>query len=330
LANPQTFRGNAKVIYDTLVNSGATPQGARGILAGLMGESRTLDPEEVQPKTGAYGIGQWLGDRQDKLTDYADRNELEPDDINTQSNFLVDELQNNPSYAKTWREATNPGASAQDVLSTHVRNFERPYPHDPAATAADIARRSQFLGQQPPEITPAAFHPIAGNLSDIPGGNLAAAPPLPQPPTQPYALPPGAATAAPAAPPAPVNPPYVNTTGPRGSGDVVVRPDPTRGATDPNMPVVGGGGLGPTADPDMNEIGDWRPQLHGQPAGYRSISGQASDLPPSKQTMLAAALAQGPGQGQTPPPIDPAMLALALQGNGAAVPGFSGGFDFGQ
>jgi hypothetical protein len=78
----------------------------------------------------------------------------------------------------------------------------------------------------------------------------------------------------------------------------------------------------------MNDLG-FGPTMALPSAGFRNISGQASDLPPSQQAMLAAALAQG--QGQPAPQVDPAMLALALQGgSGAASPGFSGGFDFGQ
>jgi hypothetical protein len=361
--------GNAKIIYDTLVNSGATPQGAHGILAGLMGESRTLDPEAVQRDTGAYGIGQWLGARQGRLTDYAAENELEPDDINTQSNFLVHELQNDPSYAKTWAAATNPNATAQNVLATHVANYERPSKTE-GGIQAEVTRRTPFLEQQPSEITPAAFHPIAGKLSDIPGaaeigrsagaparpagfgfGNISGqvsnvpraeagpmnAPPLPpgaaipppQPPPLPYALPPGTATAPPGAAPAPPLPTVRSSTGPQGSGDVVARPDPTAGTWQ--------------ADPNMPEVYPGRPLDRGPmavpaspaPRVPPSEGGQppgtlnVMNVPPPPSQQAMLASALAQGQGQPAPAVDQNLLALALQGGGAPDFGSADGGLFG-
>jgi hypothetical protein len=46
--------------------------------------------------------------------------------------------------------------------------------------------------------------------------------------------------------------------------------------------------------------------------------------PPDQQDALAAALAQT--QPQTPPPVDPNMLAMALQGNAPDFGGMGGFF----
>lgn len=49
-----------------LTGRGATPQQALGIAGALYAESR-LDPNARNPTSGAFGIGQWLGDRRDGL-----------------------------------------------------------------------------------------------------------------------------------------------------------------------------------------------------------------------------------------------------------------------
>jgi hypothetical protein len=391
---------NEQIVTAALIRAGATPQGARGIVASMKGESfARLDPTAGSLQ-GHYGIAQWGGSRIGDLQNFAKQTGGAVSDINTQAGFLVHELQNNKLYAPTWAKATDQNATALDTMNTHVANFERP--GGPATVAAAQATRAKVLEPaeqaptaaapaatplppakpadivvgapsvplpparpadvgagvplppaRPPDVLPPVrpagvgvpvpvpparpagfgFGNISGQVSDIgaPVPRAESGPmtpgPLPVPPAQPYTLPPAAA---PDAPLPPVNPPpWASATGPRGSGDVVARPNPMTGY-DPNMPVVPGG-LGPTTDPNMNAIGDWRPQLHGLPAGYRSV--MDTPPPPSQQDMLANALAQP----SPAPQVDPAMLALALQNNGGA-PNFSdfsdfsggfGGFDFG-
>jgi hypothetical protein len=123
---------------------------------------------------------------------------------------------------------------------------------------------------------------------------------------------------------------------PGGRGDIVSRTlpyaigdMPKDKALDPNMPVVTP--AGPQADEIESFGAENEPyRNYSGGTGFRNISGQASDLPPSQQTMLAGALAQG--QPQPTPPIDPALLALALNGGAANVGGadFGGGLGFGS
>jgi hypothetical protein len=207
--------------------------------------------------------------------------------------------------------------------------------------------------------TPAGFHPIPGNLSDIPGGNAAAAPPVPLPPARPanvgvpIPLPPS--RPANVGVPIPLPPSRPAAAGlPPGAAMPVPGPAAMPSAVgDPGLTGTGlggttgyGGGQGGTGRQSGGE-GSTGGESGGSTSGAESLPGLPSNAsfpsrntwadinaaPPSQQAMLAAALAQGPGQGQTPPAIDPAMLALALQGNGAApnIGGdFGGGFGFGS
>jgi hypothetical protein len=160
---------NVKTVYDTLINSGATPQGAQGIIASTMGESgKGLDPKlennsgtehpgALNPN-GSYGIAQWNGPRQAGLQKFAQQMGLDPSDINAQAGYMVHEMQND--YAPTWKAATDPNATAQSVLATHVANYE-----SPAHPQAQILNRIKYLQNVPSFGQQAMNNPLASALS---------------------------------------------------------------------------------------------------------------------------------------------------------------------
>lgn len=87
-----------------LVNElGIDPKAASGIVGGLMlesgGNTTDISPTAKNPKSGSYGIGQWLGPRQDELMAFAEETGGDPNDLDTQISFLIHELKGSESGA---------------------------------------------------------------------------------------------------------------------------------------------------------------------------------------------------------------------------------------
>lgn len=87
-----------------LVNElGIDPKAASGIVGGLMlesgGNTTDISPTAKNPKSGSYGIGQWLGSRQDDLMAFAEKTGGDPNDLDTQISFLIHELKGSENGA---------------------------------------------------------------------------------------------------------------------------------------------------------------------------------------------------------------------------------------
>lgn len=87
-----------------LVNElGIDPKAASGIVGGLMlesgGNTTDISPTAKNPKSGSYGIGQWLGSRQDDLMAFAEETGGDPSDLDTQISFLIHELKGSENGA---------------------------------------------------------------------------------------------------------------------------------------------------------------------------------------------------------------------------------------
>lgn len=87
-----------------LVNElGIDPKAASGIVGGLMlesgGNTTDISPTAKNPKSGSYGIGQWLGPRQDELMAFAEETGGDPSDLDTQISFLIHELKGSENGA---------------------------------------------------------------------------------------------------------------------------------------------------------------------------------------------------------------------------------------
>lgn len=82
---------------------GIDPKAASGIVGGLMlesgGNTTDISPTAKNPNSGSYGIGQWLGSRQDDLMAFAEETGGDPSDLDTQISFLIHELKGSENGA---------------------------------------------------------------------------------------------------------------------------------------------------------------------------------------------------------------------------------------
>ncbi|NBW08592.1 MAG: hypothetical protein EBR82_11265 [Caulobacteraceae bacterium] len=113
---------------------------ARGIAAGIYAESNGGDPKAVNPKSGAYGIGQWLGSRQRELF-----KRYGPDPtLMQQLEFMNWELKGGDQGGAAVRSARG----EQAVLDAYIRKFMRPAAGP--ETTGDIERGQRALRQYRP------------------------------------------------------------------------------------------------------------------------------------------------------------------------------------
>lgn len=125
----------AATIRGLLEARGVTGHYADGIMAGAHAES-LLDPQAVNPTSGAYGIGQWLGSRKAALFKrYGNAPTLEQ-----QIDFLVWELNGGDHGGASVLK----GATAQDVARAYIVDFMRPAAG--RETTGDLERAAAFLG----------------------------------------------------------------------------------------------------------------------------------------------------------------------------------------
>lgn len=108
--------------YTHLSSAGFEPHQAAGIVGNLFQES-SLNPNAVNPKSGAYGMAQYLGPRKKQLIQFAQANGASPSDPRTQLDFMVSELNGPESRARDrLLEAKTPEEAAQ-IFRVH---YERP------------------------------------------------------------------------------------------------------------------------------------------------------------------------------------------------------------
>lgn len=118
-----------------LQSQGLTPGQASGVAAGINAESLS-NPNAVNPTSGAYGIGQWLGARKAALfAQYGSSPTLQQ-----QLDFLVSELAGGDRGGPVVMAQSNP----LDVLTAYITKFMRPAAG--AETTGDIARGTAYLG----------------------------------------------------------------------------------------------------------------------------------------------------------------------------------------
>lgn len=115
---------------------GFTREHAQGIAAGMFAESR-FNAGAVNPTSGAFGIGQWLGARKAELFRRYGPNPS----LGQQLEFMLWEMTNTEKRAGG---AIRGQTSARGALEAYVRDFMRPGP----GTAGDLARGAQYLSAQ--------------------------------------------------------------------------------------------------------------------------------------------------------------------------------------
>lgn len=127
-------------VVNFLINQGQfSPEKARGIASGLFAESG-LNPEAVNPTSGAYGIAQWLGDRKKRLFALYGQHP----NLQQQLAFLVWELHGgDPRGTAAVSAAPN---TAGGTAAAFIGGFERPG----AGYGGDIGRSNAALAAHPP------------------------------------------------------------------------------------------------------------------------------------------------------------------------------------
>lgn len=123
-------------IVDYLTDAGLTPGQARGIAAGIHAESAS-NPNAVNPTSGAYGIGQWLGPRKRELFRRYGNNPT----LSEQLEFLTWELRGGDHGGA---RVLAQGDEAQ-VLRSYIVDFMRPAKG--AETTGDLERGMAALGR---------------------------------------------------------------------------------------------------------------------------------------------------------------------------------------
>jgi hypothetical protein len=107
----------AKFAIDYLKSQGLSDNAARGSVAGSIAESR-LDPNAVNPTSGAFGIGQWLGDRKAALFAKFGPNP----NFDQQLQFLAQELNGGDRGGA----AVTGSRSSHEALFRYITKFMRP------------------------------------------------------------------------------------------------------------------------------------------------------------------------------------------------------------
>lgn len=134
-----------KFAIDYLKSRGVSDQVARGIVAGSIAESQ-FDPGAVNPKSGAFGIGQWTKSRRDVLSAQYSRNPT----FDQQLQFLVQELQGGDPGGRFVLASRN----APEALLNYITRFMRP--KDGRETAGDLQRGMQALAALGVNASPSA------------------------------------------------------------------------------------------------------------------------------------------------------------------------------
>lgn len=80
---------NAERVYNALINAGFSPVAASAFLGNFYAENG-IEPGTSIPEKGSCGIAQWIGDRKTRLVEYANERGLDPTDLQTQIDYLIE------------------------------------------------------------------------------------------------------------------------------------------------------------------------------------------------------------------------------------------------
>jgi hypothetical protein len=109
---------NLDTVLAFLQGKGLTPARAAGVAGNLQVESN-FDPTAHNDREGAIGIAQWEGGRRTALDNYARATGGSETDLNTQLNFLWQELQSSENGAYQQLMATSDAGTAAAVFDQY-------------------------------------------------------------------------------------------------------------------------------------------------------------------------------------------------------------------
>lgn len=143
--------------YNFFLGRGYSSNAAAGISAGLYAESN-LNPTNVNPTSGAYGVGQWLGARKSSLFNTYGANPT----FTQQLGFVDSELR-----AGNGGSVIANSSSPSVALGNFINLFERPGP----GTAGDMTRGNNALTQLGADPLASGGNLLDDALSWIGGGS---------------------------------------------------------------------------------------------------------------------------------------------------------------
>ena len=114
----QDLKGNKKKAMKFFYSKGFSPHQAAGIVGNFIGESN-LDPNAVNPSSGAFGLAQWLGSRKKKLISKYGKNPT----FDQQLEFAWEELNGDEKFALNKLLQTQ---SVDEAVNSFMQHFERP------------------------------------------------------------------------------------------------------------------------------------------------------------------------------------------------------------
>jgi len=179
---------NARLAFDYFVGQGLSPVQAAGIVGNLQGESgQGLNPQAVnrgdgRDGTDSVGIAQWNSERAQALKNYAASKGMPWDDLNTQLEFLHQELKGPESAAyKGLLAATTPEDAGRAMLAyERPKDWNKPGAHPERGQYASKVFAAYGGGQpQASPLSPVAPQSglLASNAGGILGGQVAQAAP---------------------------------------------------------------------------------------------------------------------------------------------------------
>lgn len=127
LSGDSSVGDKSEKAVNALVKAGYPVESAIGIVSGLYSESG-LDERNVNPTSGASGIGQWLGSRKAGMGSTFDE----------QLQHVIDELDHgDPQSREAGQRLKKGGMGSREAAGTFIHGFERP---GPAGEVSDMSR----------------------------------------------------------------------------------------------------------------------------------------------------------------------------------------------
>jgi len=166
---------NARIAFDYYVSQGLSPVQAAGIVGNLQGESgQGLNPNAVNPGDGrdgsdSVGIGQWNSTRAQALKEFAAAKGVPWNDLNTQLEFLHQELKGpeRGAYDRLMAAKTPEEAGQAMLAFERPKDWNKPGAHpERAQYAARVF--SAYGGGQPAPASQATAAPPGAPLQLAP------------------------------------------------------------------------------------------------------------------------------------------------------------------
>lgn len=156
---------NAQKVYNALITEGFTPEAASGVIGNLMQESG-VDPTKRQLRGGPgrgmaqWGTGKGSGERWDRLTEWAKKNQKDPMTLETQYEYMIMEMKERGTFRrlkviKDVKTATK--LFEDEMLAAGVPMMENRYKFAERAlrefgTGTPIAQQKQQIPSKQPAV----------------------------------------------------------------------------------------------------------------------------------------------------------------------------------